>query len=418
MASTALLTALLTAGTITHGGAVQGGTIMRVTSLADDGPGSLRVALQAATPKVIVFDVGGVIHLASDLKIATPRTTIAGQSAPAPVILTGGSLRVRASDVVIQHIAVRPGPGPTPEINGNRDAITIGGGTRPIQNIRVENVSLSWSVDEGADIAGSASNVTFRDNIIAEALRNAGHPKGPHSMGMLINKDNQAIAVTGNLFAANEFRNPAIARGGAIYVGYNLIVDPGQNAIHFYDVAGTTPLTVSLIGNVVLAGSDTKKNVTAIQVPADMASTGAEIYIAQNQAAPGEVTNPGGFVFAASPPVGPPQGFTPPADVRAWAFKYAGARPAARDSVDSQIISAAGQGRLHIIDDPSQVGGLADTPTVQAAAAVPDNPFAASSQPGLLRIEAWLCLRHLNLGGPVTPECPETVSAYRHALGT
>src|SRR5689334_16753111 len=188
MASAALLTALLTAGTITHGGAVQGGAVMRVTSLADDGPGSLRVALQAPTPKVIVFDVGGVIHLASDLKIATPRTTIAGQSAPAPITLTGGSLRVRASDVVIQHIAIRPGPGDTPEINGNRDAITIGGGKHPIQNIRVENVSLSWSVDEGADIAGGTANVTFRNNIVAEALRNAGHPKGKHSMGMLINK--------------------------------------------------------------------------------------------------------------------------------------------------------------------------------------------------------------------------------------
>jgi len=416
--SAALLAAAVIAGTATHGGAVPGGAIARVTSLADDGPGSLRAAVQINAPKVIIFDVGGVIHLASDLKIGSPHTTIAGQSAPAAITLTGGSLRVRASDVVIQHIAVRPGPGDTPEINGNRDAVTIGGGKRPIQDIRIENVSLSWSVDEGADIAGGTANVTFRNNIVAEALRNAGHPKGKHSMGMLINKDNQAVAVTGNLFAANEFRNPAIARGGSVYDGYNLTVDPGQNSIHFYDVAGTTPLLASLVGNVVQAGPDTKNNVTAVQIPADMISTGAEIYVSQNQAAPGEVTNPGGFVFAASPPVGPPQGFTPPADVRAWAFKYAGARPAARDSVDSQIISAAGQGRLHIIDDPSQVGGLADTPPVQAAAAVPDNPFAASSQPGLLRIEAWLCLRHLNLGGPVTPECPETVSAYRHALGT
>jgi hypothetical protein len=408
--SAALLAAAVIAGTATHGGAVQGGMIVRVTSLADDGPGTLRAAVQSTTPKVIVFDVGGVIHLASDLKIATPHTTIAGQSAPAAVTLTGASLRVRASDVVIQHIAVRPGPGFSPD---NRDAITIGGGTRPIQDIRVENVSLSWSVDECADIAGGTANVTFRNNIVAEALRNAGHSGGGHSMGMLVNKDNLAIAVTGNLFAADEFRNPAIARGGSVYVGYNLIDDPGQNAIHFYDVAGTTPLMASLVGNVVQAGLDTKKNVTAVQIPADMSSTGAEIYVSQNQAAPGEITNPGGFVLAASPPVALPQGYTTPSDVRSWAFKYAGARPGARDSVDSRIISAAGQGSIHIIDDPSQVGGLPNFPQVQKAAVLPANPFSASIRPGLLRIEAWLCWRHLSLGGSATPECPGAASDYR-----
>src|SRR6476660_2833949 len=77
--------AAVIAGTATHGGAVPGASVIRVTTLADDGPGSLRVAVQPSSPKVIVFDVGGVIRLNSDLKIATARTTIAGQSAPAPV---------------------------------------------------------------------------------------------------------------------------------------------------------------------------------------------------------------------------------------------------------------------------------------------------------------------------------------------
>jgi len=411
--SSALFAALVIAGTATHGGAVTGASLVRVTTLADDGPGSLRVAVQVATPKVIVFDVGGVIHLASDLKIATPRTTIAGQSAPSPVILAGASLRVRASDVVIQHIAVRPGPGATQEINDNRDAMTIGGGSRAIQDVRVENVSLSWSVDEAADIAGGTSNVTFRDNIVAEALRNAGHTGGNHSMGMLINKNNQAVAVTGNLFAANVFRNPAIARGGSVYVGYNLIDDPGENAIHFYDVAGTTPLLASLVNNIVQAGPDTAKNVTAVQIPPDMTSTGAEIYVSQNQSVAGAMTNTGGFAFAPSPPVGLPQGYTLPSDVRSAAFKYAGSRPSSRDSTDSQIVSSASSGTIRIIDDPSQVGGLPNPAPVQAAAAVPSNPFLPSIRPGLLRIEAWLCWRHLNLGGPATPECPGSASDYQ-----
>jgi hypothetical protein len=409
----AIFAAGVIAGSSTHGGAVPGASVIRVTTLADDGAGSLRVAVQSSAPKVIVFDIGGVIRLSSDLKIATARTTIAGQSAPSPVILTGGSLRVRASDVVIQHIAVRPGPGATTDINDNRDAITIGGGTRAIQNVRVENVSLSWSVDEGADVAGGTSNVTFRNNIVAEALRNAGHTGGNHSMGMLVNKDNQAIAVTGNLLAANVFRNPAIARGGSVYVGYDLIADPGENAMHFYDVAGTTPLLASLVGNIVQAGSDTAKNVTAVQVPADMSSTGAQIYISGNQSAAGAVTNPGNFVFASSPPVSLPSGYTVPSDARSWALKYAGSRPSARDATDQRIVSAAANGTLRIIDDPSQVGGLPNPTPVTVAAAVPANPFEPSLRPGLLRIEAWLCLRHLSLGGPATPECPGTASDYQ-----
>jgi hypothetical protein len=402
--------AAVIAGTATHGGAVSGATVVRVTNLNDDGPGSLRVAVQPYTPKVIVFDVGGVIRLNSDLKIATARTTIAGQSAPAPIILTGASLRVRASDVVIQHIAVRPGPGADAD---NRDAMTIGGGTRAIQNVRVENVSLSWSVDEGADLAGGTSNVTFRNNIVAESLRNAGHTGGNHSMGMLINKDNQAVAVTGNLLAANVFRNPAIARGGSVYVGYDLIADPAENGIHFYDVAGTTPLLASLVGNIVQAGSDTAKNVTAVQIPADMTSTGAQIYISGNQSVAGTVTNPGNFVLATSPPVSLPSGYTVPSDARAWALKYAGSRPSARDATDKRIVSAASSGTLRIIDDPSQVGGLPNLTPVQATAAVPGNPFGPSIRPGLLRIEAWLCMRHLSLGGPSTPECPGAASDYQ-----
>ena len=114
----------LVSGAVTRGGAVAGGKVLHVTSLADSGPGTLREAVMTRGPKVVVFDVGGVIRLASDLKLATNQTTIAGQTAPAPgITLTGGSLRLSASDLVIQHIAVRPGPGATAKINGNRDAL-------------------------------------------------------------------------------------------------------------------------------------------------------------------------------------------------------------------------------------------------------------------------------------------------------
>lgn len=405
--ASALLAAALAAGTLTHGGAIPGASVVRVTSLADSGPGTLRAAVQAPGAKVIVFDVGGVIRLESDLKLATQKTTIAGQTAPAPVTLSGASLRLRASDLVVQHIAVRPGPGDTPEINGNRDGVTIGGGTRPVSDIRLENVSLSWSVDGAVDVAGDARNVVVRDCIIAEALRNAGHPKGAHSMGMLVNLGSQAVAVTGNLFAANMFRNPAIARGSSVFVGYNLIADPAENAIHFYDAAGSTPLAASVIGNVVVPGRDTDRNVTAVQIPDDMARSNSDavIYLSGNRAAPGEVTNRGGFTLAAAAPVALAQGLPPPADARAAVLRYAGARPGQRDAVDARIVAAAQSGTGRIIDNPADAGGLKETSPVQQVADVPADAFTPADN-GMLKIEAWLCARSQALGAAATPDCP------------
>jgi hypothetical protein len=407
------------AGAITHGGAVAGAQVIHVTTLADSGPGSLREATRVTGPRVIVFDVAGVIHLASDLKISVPDITIAGQTAPAPgITLADGTLLLRANELILQHIAVRPGPGSTPKINSNRDSITIGGGAHAVHDVRVENVSLSWSVDENADVAGGTRNVTIRNCLIAEALNHAGHPKGHHSMGLLINKDNQGVTVTGNLLVSNMFRNPVIARGSSAFVGYNHIVNPGRNAIHFYDVGAPTPLRATVIGNVVQAGSDTSDNVTAVQIPDDMAQAvpDAQIYLKDNDAPAGALTNRGNFKLASTPPVMPAESIAAPDDVRAYTLRYAGARPGQRNAQDKRILYGVVNGTSRIIDNPSDVGGLADVPEVNAAADVPDQPLAPSRIAGLLRVEAWLCERHLEVGGPVTPECSQPVTVYKDAL--
>lgn len=407
------------AGAITHGGAVAGASVVHVTSLDDSGPGTLREAIAAPGAKVIVFDVGGIIHMASDLKISRPNITIAGQTAPMPgITLADGTLLLRGNDLIVQHIAVRPGPGPTAKINGNRDSITIGGGTHLLHDIRVENVSVSWSVDENIDVGGGASQVTIRNSLIAEALSHAGHPKGRHSMGLLINKDNQGVAITGNLFISDMYRNPVIARGASAIVAYNDIVNPGENATHFYAVEAPMPLKASVIGNIVENGSDTASNVTAVQIPDDMAQAvpDAQIYLKDNRAPAGPITNRGDFKLASSPPVILAEPITPPSDVHAWAFRYAGAHPASRDAVDTRILSRAINGTSRIINDPSESGGLAGIVSARAPAPVPAEPFAPSTIAGMLRIEAWLCERHLEVGGPPTPECAHPLDAYKSAL--
>ena len=65
----------------------RGGQIIRVTTLDASGPGSLREAVTTSGPRIVVFEVGGVIDLAKQsISIDEPFLTVAGQTAPSPGI--------------------------------------------------------------------------------------------------------------------------------------------------------------------------------------------------------------------------------------------------------------------------------------------------------------------------------------------
>src|SRR5580765_6459248 len=72
-------------GAQTPGG--RGGRIIRVTHLDAAGPGSFSAAVEARGPRIVVFEVGGVIDLGlTTLSITEPFLTVAGQTAPSPGI--------------------------------------------------------------------------------------------------------------------------------------------------------------------------------------------------------------------------------------------------------------------------------------------------------------------------------------------
>ena len=213
------------AGAYASGG--RGGRVIRVTNLDDSGPGSLRAAIEARGPRIVIFDIGGTIRLGRPLVIRNPNITIAGQTAP------GGGITVRdqafeiaADDVVVRFIRARLGDASRVE----SDAFTISRGRRII----VDHVSASWSVDETLS-AGSAyrtegddlRDVTVQWSIISESLRRSVHAKGDHGYGTLLRGSRGArMTFHHNLWAHHQARMP---RPG------NYLTPPADNDGAYYE---------------------------------------------------------------------------------------------------------------------------------------------------------------------------------------
>lgn len=243
----------------------RGGAVYRVTNLEDRGPGSLRFGVEEVEgPRVIVFDVSGVIRLSSDLVLRDDGhgkhgfLTIAGQTAPAPgITLAGAGVSIQSHDILIQHIAIRPGDRLKPV--DNRDCIKIGGAAgHPVHHIVIDHVTCSWAVDETASTwsdKGSVSDVTFNACIFSEPVINGGHSKGSHPYGALGGRHSSNLSLIGNLFAFNFGRNPLIRdeTAGAQVVN-NLIYRPGiwsNGTIYIGDLT-LPPHAVSIVGNVIV----------------------------------------------------------------------------------------------------------------------------------------------------------------------
>lgn len=171
-------------GTDTRAG--RGGIILHVTNLNDSGAGSLRAALEHSSPRIVVFDVGGVIRLQRDIKITSPYITLAGQTAPGDgIMIRDFGLRIRTHDVLIQHVAIRVGDDGRSRDRSwdNLDCLQILGG----YNIVIDHVSASWGIDENMSVWGSnIHDLTVSHCLIAEGLRDSVHPEGPHSKGLLV----------------------------------------------------------------------------------------------------------------------------------------------------------------------------------------------------------------------------------------
>src|SRR5688572_19505048 len=195
------------AGRLALGG--RGGRVMRVVNLEDKGPGSLRAAVEASGPRIIIFDIGGTIRLEKPLVVRNGQVTIAGQTAPGGgITLRDRHFEIAADDVVVRYIRARLGD----ESGVESDAFTISRGRRII----VDHVSASWSIDEtlssGSDYKSAKDDlrdVTVQWSIISESLRRSVHAKGEHGYGSLLRGGRGArMSFHHNLWAHHVARMP------------------------------------------------------------------------------------------------------------------------------------------------------------------------------------------------------------------
>lgn len=227
----------------------RGGDVFHVTNLNDHGPGSLRDAIRSATgPRTVVFDVSGTIHLNSMLLIDKPNLTIAGQTAPGDGITLSnfGAAVANTNDVVIRYLRFRPGDTSL----ANQDSLQI----YHSEDVIVDHISASWSVDETIDV-NLSTNVTIQWSLISEGLQDSYHSKGPHSAGVI--SVGGAVSLHHNLLAHQGARSPLVRQQADVV--NNVIYDWGGHGT----VAGWSapvgsdpdgPTEVNLQGNYYIAG--------------------------------------------------------------------------------------------------------------------------------------------------------------------
>lgn len=367
-----------------YGGA--GGRIVRVTSLAAEGPGSLDAALREEGPRIIVFDIGGVIDLGGEvLGVRQPFVTIAGETAPGPgITLIRGGVRIRTHNVLMRHLHVRPGDAErAPQSGWEVDGVVTEAGAH---DVIVDHCSITWATDENLSASGprfegatpeswrasTSHRISFTNNIVAEGLSNATHSKGEHSKGSLIHDNVQDVLIAGNLYMNNRERNPLFKGGASGAVVNNLIYNPGRRFLHYNlhaaEWEGQAHQTgrMAIVGNEFRAGPSTPADSIAIALGGEGP---LELHTNDNLfTATASATAPAPFgrfgdgsaqlieVTAQNPW---PQGLQaqPAGDVAVSVLRNAGARPWARDPIDARLIADVEAGAGRVIDSQDDVGG-------------------------------------------------------------
>ena len=235
----------------------RGGQVLIVTNLADSGPGTFREACETGGPRIVIFNVAGIIHLKDRIRIRAPYITIVGNTAPGDgVCLAGNTVELETHDVIIRYMRFRRGE---TWVGDRNDSL----GGNPTGNIMIDHVSGSWGLDEnmsmyrhmyqppggGKELKLPTVNITFQNSIFSEGL-NTYH----HAFGSTLGGLNSTFHH--NLWACNTGRNPSVGMYGDFTFVNNVLF----NWVHRTVDGGDQNSYFNIINNYFKPGPATPKN--------------------------------------------------------------------------------------------------------------------------------------------------------------
>jgi pectate lyase len=341
----------------------RGGHKIYVTNLNDSGIGSLRSAVTASEPRIVVFRVGGSIALKSTLIIRNPYLTVDGSNAPGHgIMLRDHGIIVRTHDVILRQFRIRIGD---QDVHRNDPNIRYdaGDGEYALDFIDgahddiADHLSLSWATNKILSTTKLSDRITVQWCILSESLNIDGH-------GYASIVGGNRVTWHHNLFAHNFSRNPRFQ--GAVDADFrnNVVYDwgkestygefdrlnfvgnyfkPGSSTVQrpplFHDgLAFVAPLSPFLNGNV-LEGDG--------KVSADNWK-GSAFYFDRKR------------VAASAPFPAPAITNDTPLEAFHKVLAEAGATRPHRDAVDGRIVREVMDGRGRIIESTREVGGWPD----------------------------------------------------------
>jgi len=331
-------------GALASGG--RGGEIYHVTNLRNDGRGSLRDAVSRG-PRIVVFDIGGYIELASPLQVAG-NITVAGQTAPGEGICVRNyevSLS-KAHNVIIRYLRFRQGMTPTQK---RKYALAV----NESSDVILDHLSIEWGRWDCIGV-GKSSNVSIQYCLIGEAI-------DPQRFGCLCQSDN--VTFFHNLWIDNQSRNPK-AKGHVQYIN-NVVYNWGADG--YVGGHSKAPHTADLIGNYFIGGPSSSTRFAGEFTSTDRIFQSGNL-VEMNRdghlfGRPAVSKDFAGATLITRRSMFPSVGVTEESAANAYADVSASAGDSIhRDTIDRRLIDQLNSlGRIGaIIHDPKQVGGFAE----------------------------------------------------------
>lgn len=386
--------------------------VLRVTNLNDSGIGSLRSALEASFPRIVIFEISGYIDLNDTIRINSPYLTVAGQTAPSPgITIRRYGIELRTHDVLLQHFRIRPGEWG----QGREDNSGIIAWGFDAHDIVLDHLSVSWGPDENiaADAYGTGEmNMTVWRCITAEGLDYPRSSPSSASHGLLVQANSRKVYIAQSLFASNRERNPYMQSETSVVAVNNLIFNAFENWHFFFanytidGLPGGPPWSASVVGNRIITGPNTDGDKAQPQAwlfyydDTGKSPAGNQIFRSDNTVdnAYGMLVDEQGNELTYDPNVSQPP-VTAPIDgiepmrsdaVEAFVTTNAGARPVDRDPVDQRIITDVSRRTSSgYIRSQNDVGGYPPLQENRRRLIVPTRPNDLGAD-GYTNLERWL----------------------------